>query len=239
MHLIDFHAHVLPGLDDGAANFLESRQLLLSLQAQGVETVVATPHRYRGDSIDDFISRRDAALEQIRENIQEAIPNIIPGAEVALYAGLSQETDLKRLCLGDTDYILIEMPFFYWNQWDYQELYNIITQHKLKPIIAHLDRYATRSVDVKKFAKLLDYDVLVQINADSLMHFSSLQIVKRLWRLGAVTVLGSDCHRPDFRPCHLETACEIFKKKFGLKAFDRIMGNGEKILQNHSVKISK
>ena len=213
MPLIDFHAHVLPGLDDGAANLEESRQLLLSQKSQGVEMVVATPHRYRGDSIDDFISRRDAALEKIRENIHEDIPTIIPGAEVALYMGLSEEPDLRRLCIGDTDYILIEMPFFYWNQWDYQELYNISAIHGIKPIIAHLDRYITSVGKVKTFEKLFSYNVLIQINADALLHFFSFHIVKRLWQFNAVTIFGSDCHNMKERYPNLSAGRKALQKK--------------------------
>ena len=42
---IDIHSHVLPGLDDGSRNMEQSLHMLRIAQEQGIETVVATPHR--------------------------------------------------------------------------------------------------------------------------------------------------------------------------------------------------
>ena len=42
--MIDFHSHILPGVDDGSASVEESLELLRMLASQGVDTVVATPH---------------------------------------------------------------------------------------------------------------------------------------------------------------------------------------------------
>ena len=44
--MIDFHSHILPGMDDGSQTVEESLTLLEMLRAQGVDTVAATPHFY-------------------------------------------------------------------------------------------------------------------------------------------------------------------------------------------------
>ena len=44
--MIDFHTHILPGLDDGAKTLDESIQLLKMEEEQGVDTIVLTPHYY-------------------------------------------------------------------------------------------------------------------------------------------------------------------------------------------------
>ena len=43
--MLDFHTHILPGVDDGSRSVDESLQMLERMQVQGIETVVATPHR--------------------------------------------------------------------------------------------------------------------------------------------------------------------------------------------------
>lgn len=44
--MIDLHTHILPGIDDGAADEGVSAEQLESLAAQGVDKVVFTSHYY-------------------------------------------------------------------------------------------------------------------------------------------------------------------------------------------------
>ncbi len=235
MQLVDFHSHVLPGIDDGAGTMEEARQLLLSQYAQGIEMVVATPHCLKNTSISTFVERRDAALATVLEQIQEPIPHIVPAAEVAFYYGLSEQEELKRLCISGTNYILIEMPMEYWNDWTYEELHKICVRHNVRPIIAHLDRYINTTKDLNRLDKLLALGVLVQVNAEALFHFSTRRLVKALWQRKGFNLIGSDCHNMDKRPCELAKACTILQRKFGVDALNKILENSERVLQNRTV----
>ena len=44
--MIDFHTHILPGMDDGSKNIEESIQMLKMQAEQGIRCVVASPHFY-------------------------------------------------------------------------------------------------------------------------------------------------------------------------------------------------
>ena len=44
--MIDFHSHVLPGVDDGSKSMEQSLQMLEASVQQGVTHMVATPHFY-------------------------------------------------------------------------------------------------------------------------------------------------------------------------------------------------
>ena len=44
--MIDFHSHVLPGIDDGSSCEEESLDMLRIAKSQGVITMLATPHFY-------------------------------------------------------------------------------------------------------------------------------------------------------------------------------------------------
>lgn len=236
MARIDFHAHILPGIDDGAADINETRKLLLSQKEQGIDTVVATPHYLKHTSITEFVKKRDAALELVKREITEPIPNIVPGAEVELFYGFSKhKRNLERLCIGNTNYILIELPFEFWNEWIYEELYQLSVKHKLRPIVAHLDRYITTIRNISFVEKLLKKDVLIQINAGALLNFSSRNIVKAFLKRDAFTVIGSDCHNSVDRKCEIEKACRVIEKKFGTDVLNRIHENGERILNNQAV----
>ena len=57
--MIDWHSHILPGMDDGSHDVTESLCLINMQMAQGVRTVIATPHFYADDeTVASFLDRR-------------------------------------------------------------------------------------------------------------------------------------------------------------------------------------
>ena len=46
MSVIDFHSHVLPGIDDGSRNSEESLGMLQLSASQGIDVMAATSHFY-------------------------------------------------------------------------------------------------------------------------------------------------------------------------------------------------
>ncbi|NMC04575.1 MAG: capsule biosynthesis protein CapC, partial [Candidatus Lokiarchaeota archaeon] len=45
--MIDLHAHILPGWDDGAGSWVETRKMCRIAREDGIEKIVATPHVFR------------------------------------------------------------------------------------------------------------------------------------------------------------------------------------------------
>lgn len=110
--MIDFHSHILPGMDDGSQTVEESLTLLEMLRAQGVDTVAATPHFYaRENSPEVFLRRRREAWERLNARLTPGGPQVLLGAEVRYYRGISRLEELHRLCLSGTHVLLLEMPF--------------------------------------------------------------------------------------------------------------------------------
>ena len=114
---IDFHSHILPGIDDGSRNIEESVALLDMMAEDGVDIVCATPHYYSHEiSIDKFVERRNNAYERLKPHLKDNHPKILLGAEVLYNHSLVQCDDLSKLCLQGTDYLLWEMPYSKINQ---------------------------------------------------------------------------------------------------------------------------
>ena len=100
---VDFHSHILPGVDDGSRSVEESLEMLRAEARQGIGTVVATPHFYANhDTPERFLRRRAAAWEMLQTAMaQEAgLPEVIPGAEVYYFSGISDSDQLHRLTTG-------------------------------------------------------------------------------------------------------------------------------------------
>jgi protein-tyrosine phosphatase len=99
-------------MDDGSKRVQESLELLSMLSAQGVDTVIATPHFYANDeSVDRFLERRAECYGRLCDALPDGVPKMLLGAEVSYYPGISRLEGLSRLCIEGTDILLLEMPF--------------------------------------------------------------------------------------------------------------------------------
>ena len=138
--MIDFHSHFLPNTDDGAKDLEMSLEMLRFSKKSGVNTVVSTSHCYAfegNESIKRFLKRRKNAYTEVLSAIdgkEEDYPRIVMGCEVHLVKNLSTFSELPKLCIQNTDYILLEMPFSVWQDEHFEEIYRI-TNLGLKPII--------------------------------------------------------------------------------------------------------
>ena len=120
--MLDFHSHILPRVDDGSQGLEESLLMLSAMKDQGVTTVIATPHFYANDdSVDSFLSRRDAAYAALAPQYTD-VPRIILGAEVKYYEGISRLPDLKRLRIDGSRLLLLEMSMSKWSEYAVREV---------------------------------------------------------------------------------------------------------------------
>lgn len=212
--MLDFHTHILPGVDDGSRSVDESLQMLEHMQVQGIETVVATPHFYANDeSVDDFLARRDAALGALRERSPSG-PDILLGAEVRYYEGISRMPDLKKLRIEGSRLLLLEMPFRPWTEYAVKEVIDIACQGRIIPVIAHVERYLFQQ---KKGVaeRLLESGALFQVNATFLTGWRSRRRAMSMIQKGQIHFIGSDCHNLTDRPPNAAEAFSLLEKRLG------------------------
>lgn len=213
--MIDFHTHILPKMDDGSRSVDESLKMLSALKEQGIGTIAATPHFYANDeSVYDFVKRRQASYEALAGAVPDGAPEIILGAEVKYYEGISRLDGLKSLCFQGTKLLLLEMPMKSWTDYNIRELIDISCSGRIIPVLAHVERYM-RFQQKSIFDMLLENDVLMQINASFVNGFLTKR--KAIGLLGKRNVLfiGSDCHNMSDRPPDIGKAYETIKKKLG------------------------
>ena len=88
--MIDIHAHILPGVDDGAKNWEQSLEMARMAVKDGIRVMVATPHLFKGRTFDlSQLNNKELILQhvaQLRQKLSEAkIPlEIIPGCDFPL-----------------------------------------------------------------------------------------------------------------------------------------------------------
>ena len=231
--ITDFHSHILPGIDDGSRSTEESLQLLGMEAEQGITRVIATPHFYANhDNPDRFLARRAAAEARLREAMasRNDLPQVMTGAEVHYFHGMSDSAILSQLTIGQKGCILIEMPPSPWTPQMYRELEWIYAKQGLVPVIAHVDRYIrplrTHGID----RRLEELPVMVQANASFFLHAGTAGFAMKLLRQDKIHLLGSDCHNLTDRAPNLEEALHRIRRKLGDEALKKIRFHERELL---------
>lgn len=213
--IIDFHSHILPGIDDGSASVEESIAMLRMEAEQGIRRVVATPHFYaKHDTPEQFFARRREAEQRLREAMERhtGLPELSIGAEVHFFNGMSYTDQLQQLTIDSKSCILIEMPVCRWSDSMYQEMENIWIRQGVTPVIAHVDRYLSpfRTDGIPK--RLEELPVYVQANASFFLRGSTRRLAMKMLRKDQIHLLGSDCHNLTERIPNLEAAIKMIQK---------------------------
>ena len=229
--MIDFHSHILPGIDDGSQSVEESLRLLDALREQGVDTVIATPH-YVADhrSPESFLARRADAWARLRPALPENAPRILLGAEVRYYPGISRMEELPVLCTEGTDLLLLEMPFTKWSERQLQEVLELIRCGRFTVIMAHIERYYAQQKRAV-WDQLLENGALMQVNADVFRSLVGRVWALRLLREERIQLLGSDCHDSEQRPPRMDEAAAVIAARLGDRPLRHIERLGRSLLE--------
>ena len=166
--MIDFHTHILPGIDDGSRDIDMTEQMLAAEAAQGVSDIYATPHFYAHRvTVDKFLERRSRALDAKQKLLSERpdLPRITAGAEVYYFNGMGCAEQLSQLCIEGTDIILLEMPFDQWHGEQLKDIKDIINKQGLRVVLAHVERYIGFQKDRRVWDEIINMPLTIQMNA--------------------------------------------------------------------------
>lgn len=200
--MIDYHSHILPGMDDGSRSIAESLQMLEASALQGITHIAATSHFYpMENSPEEFLLRRERAALQLQEAWHPGLPQVLLGAEVYYFEGISRVEALKSLRIEGTPLLLLEMPFQPWTNRMVNEVIALNGLPDFTVLLAHIERYLwfqKREV----WVELLEVGVLMQSNASFFLHWSTRHKAVHMLKSGQIHLLGSDCHNMESRaPC--------------------------------------
>ncbi len=229
--MIDWHCHILPGMDDGSRDVAESIALVNMQVSQGIETVIATPHFYANDeTVDLFLDRRRKALELLRAELPEGPPEILLGAEVRYYQGISRLADLKALRIEGTKLLLLEMPMSRWTEYMVKELVEMSGRSSIRIVLAHIERYLSLQKQ-NVWDRLIESGILMQVNASFFTSLASKRKALALLRKGDIQFVGSDCHGVASRPPQIGKAFEIIQRRLGEEYIYQMNEHGYSVLQ--------
>ncbi len=196
--MIDLHAHILPAVDDGPVNMEEALAMARLAAADGVHTVVATPHNgaWQPTVSADALRSRVAQLQAVLD--REAVPvSVAMGMEVYLDPDTAwRAVQGSALCLGGTKYLLVELPLHEYPSYTEQVLFELQARG-FRPILAHPERNAVLAKEPERLMGLVERGILAQVTAGSLAgrfghHVQAAAELLLEHRL--VHVIASDAH---------------------------------------------
>ena len=233
--LTDLHCHILPGIDDGAADLAAATALLKEQKEQGVTQIVFTPHFWSWQkTIHQFARDRYNAAVLLAPVLDDLGIEWGAGAEVRMTDDLLK-MDLKPLNFVGTDYFLLEWPFTQFPLFG-REVVDRVWETGYTPIFAHIERYDYFWSNPSRLDEYIDEGVICQINPGILLKSDSRKYALKMIKDGYVHVLSSDAHSMEKRPPHLKAAYQIVEMNLGRRTAEKLKRNADLIFHGQEIE---
>ncbi|GHU50114.1 tyrosine protein phosphatase [Clostridia bacterium] len=231
--MIDFHTHILPGIDDGSQSVDESVQMLMAQNEQNTEAVILSPHYYHSkEPITSFLDRRETAFRILKAQWKPKTPILMLGAEVAFYVDMTKDADIHRLCVAGTDVLLLEMPFTVWRTPMINEVYSLITNLRITPIIVHIERYINEPQNLEALRQLITMGAIIQGNAEFFLKLRTRRRAFTMLGQGQIQVFGSDCHNMTKQKPNMEKLEKMLNRKLKIEKSLQLLNYSRSLLSN-------
>lgn len=224
---LDFHCHILPGVDDGAKDMEMTKKMLEIMHQQGVGTILATPHFYPWRTSCDTDGLRELAA-QVDAMAKEIDPDmkVLSGNEILYSDNIVQELrNGNVLSLANSRYVLVEfLPRE--RRSKIEQGIRTLLEAGYAPVIAHVERVEAIFGDEQFAGRIHAMGCYMQSNTQSLMGGVFDKNSKRLkkWiEKDYIQFLGSDCHNTDNRAPLMGDAIKRLEKSLSEKTLERVL----------------
>jgi protein-tyrosine phosphatase len=214
--MVDVHCHILPGLDDGAADIQESLAMAQCAIDEGVTHVVGTPH-----SSSQF-SFNYARVRALREQLQRLVGDrLVLASGCDFHINLENlealRADAPRFCINQQNYLLVEFSEYSIPPTMNHTLHDLQLMG-LRPVITHPERNAILQAQPGRLAAWVQIGCFAQVTAGALTGGfgpKSREDALRWIGEGLVHFVASDAHNTSWRPLRLKAAYDVVVERFG------------------------
>lgn len=239
--MIDIHSHILPSLDDGAADLQEAIGMAQAAVAEGIRTIIATPHHANGR----YMSEASGVLQQVDAFnailAESRIPlRVLPGQEIRVYGDLLDDFQQgKLLGLGNSSYILLEFPSSGVPE-QIEELLHELRVLGLIPIIAHPERNAELARNPERLRSLIELGALSQVTSHSINGLFGKAVQQQalmMCRTNLAHFIASDAHNLSHRAFGLKQAYRRIEELLGAEYVSYFLANAEAVGNSNYIEI--
>lgn len=192
--MIDIHCHVVHGVDDGPSSIQQSIRMVMEAEKLGIKKIIATPHFHEGI----FGSKQvQSEFDDLKKRMDGCGIDLFLGHEVFLQPNIPELIQSgKHLTLGNSGYILLELPYDTIPIYAYDVIYKLHLEN-IMPIIAHPERNIPFVKNIHSFIHFIEKGCLIQIDAGSVVGAygkKSKAFAKKILQLQLVDFVASDSH---------------------------------------------
>lgn len=223
MSLIDIHCHILPGLDDGPRDTMESIEMLRIAKEDGISHIFATPHIIKGlyDNVKETICSTIREIEMSSDNDLR----ILYGADIRITHDILERVNSGEFpTLNGSDYILIELPHFVLPPNTENIIFNL-RRNGFVPIITHPERNFFLRSNQDELFKMREAGARYQLTAMSIcggFGKETRRFALHMIKIGLVDFVATDAHDSRHRPPILSHALREVDRQFGSEMVKRL-----------------
>jgi protein-tyrosine phosphatase len=226
---VDLHCHYVPGIDDGVRTVDESVALLRALKEAGFDDVVATPHM-RPAMFDNDRAAIVAAFERVVPSLR-AVPGL-PRLSLSS-EHYFDDTVFARLMAGEGlpypggHAVLVELSADVFPAL-LSRSFGDLRRKKLRPVLAHPERYAPVWKNPKLLEPLIDCGTVLLLDVaalDGKYGRKPEQTAVDLLEEGYYYAACSDAHRPE-DVAHVERGIERLAEIVGSEEVEFLLREG-------------
>lgn len=218
---IDLHAHILPGLDDGAETVEESVEMAKKFVDCGYGSVVATPHVIDGAPSREVILERCRALRQVLADEGVRL-QIYPGAEICLdyeFMNQLQKGDFLGLGGDESLYLLLELEAMQPLPVNLESIFFELNARGYRVVISHPERVVAFQENLEVLYRLVHKGALCQVTLGSLTGLFGPGVeetAKSILEHKMAHFLVTDAHGDGQRLAAISEAVEIVWEKWDI-----------------------
>ncbi|MGE0212491.1 MAG: tyrosine-protein phosphatase [Parvibaculaceae bacterium] len=202
--MFDLHCHILPGIDDGAADLEVSLAMAEAFVADGVSVVACTPHILPGvypNTPEQIRAATDSLQHEL--TLREIPLQLVWGADIHIVPGMARALKSGALLpIAETRYLLVEPPHHIAPARMDDAFFDLMLAGYV-PILTHPERLRWIEHEYAMIERLAHSGVWMQVTAGSVLGtFGSRPRywAERMLDEGIVHIIASDAHNMQSRP---------------------------------------
>lgn len=235
--MIDLHAHILPGVDDGATDLAMALDMLVVAAEDGITEIAATPHFIQGSFAPPGPEVRAGVAKLAQEAEARGIAiTIHPGHEVRAAAGLVERIRSGEVLALDPQrrYLLLEMPGSSVPDWMGKLVFELEVAG-ITPVIAHPERNMGVIRNPMRLHELIENGCRTQITAGSFLGYfgkHAAETARVLLEHDMVHVVASDAHDNRSRTPSLSAARAVVAEIAGEDVAEALFASNPRAVWN-------
>lgn len=236
--MVDIHAHILPGLDDGAETLEDAVHMAETAVASEIYHMAATSH---GNIYPYTLEEYWKSFDELqRALVERKVPlKLYSGMEIFLNEKAFDRLNKgELLSLNKTDCLLVEFDFEEWTA-NVVRWIQKLQDRDYRIVLAHPERYIFLQKDPELAYYLEEQGCVLQLNAGSIAGDFGRECENLAWQFlrdGIAGAIATDAHDRRYRSPDIRKVVQMLRQELGTAETRLLLSeNPSRILKGYKI----